>query len=66
MKSTIFIFTFHFISCGFSGTKNNGASEKMTAASYYFNNPDSPLFCLFVNLPKDMSSKMAIADNADE
>ena len=68
MKSYIFIFLLilHFISCGNSGTKNNGASEKISSASDSCNNPDAPLSCLFVNLPKDMSNKMEIADITEE
>lgn len=68
MKSYIFIFLLilHFISCGNSGTKYNGASEKISSASDSCNNPDAPLSCLFVNLPKDMSNKMEIADITEE
>jgi len=61
-----FIITFCFFSCGNSSSEKKSADEKLSAGNDTCDNPDAPLSCLFVNVPRNIENRMEIADDNEE
>ena len=61
-----FIITFCFFSCENSGSKNKIAADKLSGGNDTCDNPDAPLSCLFINVPRNITNRMEIADDKEE